>query len=225
MSTCGYGQLGTWRCDLPSPRIAPRSATALIAPSCAKPGGARGGICCAPISPTMIRRGCGACTSSSSASKRRSGTSKACLTKAGGDLAIWPIFHQDEARIEAHIFIAFLAYCLHVTLGPASSRPGARPHPAQCHRKIRRCADDRSACPDHRRPRAAADPLRSPGLTRTGRLTRTADTGSRGRKAACKLAGSGGERIGNKASRCAVADPLSAERLALRVGAIRPAPG
>src|SRR6202521_3884265 len=34
-----------------------------------------------------------------------------------GDLAIRPIFHQDAARIEAHIFIALLAYCLHVTLG------------------------------------------------------------------------------------------------------------
>jgi len=34
-----------------------------------------------------------------------------------GDLAIRPIFHQAEHRIEAHIFIAFLAYCLHVTLG------------------------------------------------------------------------------------------------------------
>jgi transposase len=33
-----------------------------------------------------------------------------------GDLAIRPIFHQQEARVEAHIFIAFLAYCLHVTL-------------------------------------------------------------------------------------------------------------
>src|ERR1700731_3377018 len=33
-----------------------------------------------------------------------------------GDLAIRPVFHQLEARIEAHIFIAFLAYCLHVTL-------------------------------------------------------------------------------------------------------------
>jgi hypothetical protein len=32
------------------------------------------------------------------------------------DLAIRPIFHQDERRIEAHIFIAFLAYCLQVTL-------------------------------------------------------------------------------------------------------------
>jgi hypothetical protein len=34
-----------------------------------------------------------------------------------GDLAIRPIFHQEQQRIEAHIFIAFLAYCLHVTLG------------------------------------------------------------------------------------------------------------
>ena len=33
-----------------------------------------------------------------------------------GDLAIRPIYHQHESRIEAHIFIAFLAYCLHVTL-------------------------------------------------------------------------------------------------------------
>jgi hypothetical protein len=33
-----------------------------------------------------------------------------------GDLAIRPIFHQQQERIEAHIFIAFLAYCLHVTL-------------------------------------------------------------------------------------------------------------
>jgi transposase len=32
------------------------------------------------------------------------------------DLALRPIFHQLERRIEAHIFVAFLAYCLHVTL-------------------------------------------------------------------------------------------------------------
>jgi transposase len=34
-----------------------------------------------------------------------------------GDLAVRPIHHQEQGRIEAHIFIAFLAYCLHVTLG------------------------------------------------------------------------------------------------------------
>jgi transposase len=32
------------------------------------------------------------------------------------DLQLRPIFHQLEQRIEAHIFVAFLAYCLHVTL-------------------------------------------------------------------------------------------------------------
>jgi len=33
-----------------------------------------------------------------------------------GDLGIRPVFHQLERRIESHIFISFLAYCLHVTL-------------------------------------------------------------------------------------------------------------
>ncbi len=32
------------------------------------------------------------------------------------DLALRPIHHQLEHRIEAHILIAFIAYCLHVTL-------------------------------------------------------------------------------------------------------------
>jgi transposase len=32
------------------------------------------------------------------------------------DLALRPIFHQLGHRIEAHIFVAFMAYCLHVTL-------------------------------------------------------------------------------------------------------------
>lgn len=33
-----------------------------------------------------------------------------------GDLAIRPIHHQLDHRIEAHIFVAFLAYCPQVTL-------------------------------------------------------------------------------------------------------------
>jgi transposase len=32
------------------------------------------------------------------------------------DLQLRPVYHQLEPRIEAHIFVAFLAYCLHVTL-------------------------------------------------------------------------------------------------------------
>lgn len=33
-----------------------------------------------------------------------------------GDLALRPIHHQKEERIESHIFLAFMAYTLHVTL-------------------------------------------------------------------------------------------------------------
>lgn len=33
-----------------------------------------------------------------------------------GDLAIRPVHHQKDERIEAHIFVAFMAYCLMVTL-------------------------------------------------------------------------------------------------------------
>jgi len=33
-----------------------------------------------------------------------------------GDLSIRPIYHQTDDRIEAHIFVAFMAYCLQVTL-------------------------------------------------------------------------------------------------------------
>lgn len=32
------------------------------------------------------------------------------------DLSIRPIYHQKDERIEAHIFVAFMAYCLQVTL-------------------------------------------------------------------------------------------------------------
>ena len=40
-----------------------------------------------------------------------------------GDLSLRPIYHQKEGRIEAHIFVAFMAYCLQVTL-----RQKAREH-------------------------------------------------------------------------------------------------
>ena len=43
------------------------------------------------------------------------------------DLAIRPIFHQREERIEAHIFVSFIAYCLLVTLKNLA-RPRANGH-------------------------------------------------------------------------------------------------
>jgi transposase len=41
---------------------------------------------------------------------------EAAFKNLKGDLALRPIYHQLEHRIEAHIFISFLAYCLQVTL-------------------------------------------------------------------------------------------------------------
>lgn len=48
-----------------------------------------------------------------------------------GDLAVRPIYHQTDARIEAHIFVAFMAYCLQVTLKQRlrSLAPGLTPRP------------------------------------------------------------------------------------------------
>ena len=45
------------------------------------------------------------------------------------DLKLRPIFHQREHRIEAHIFVSFLAYCLHVSLRERLRRvaPGLTP--------------------------------------------------------------------------------------------------
>ncbi len=45
------------------------------------------------------------------------------------DLSIRPIHHQKDERIEAHIFVSFIAYCLHVTLKrlAGSMAPGLSP--------------------------------------------------------------------------------------------------
>lgn len=83
-----------------------------------------------------------------------------------GDLAIRPVFHQDERRIEAHIFIAFLAYCLQVTLQRRLHALGARADRAQCAGEIRRRADDRRPSADDRRARARVDAIH-PARART----------------------------------------------------------
>jgi hypothetical protein len=41
---------------------------------------------------------------------------EAAFRNLKSDLAIRPVYHQKDSRIEAHIFVAFLAYCLYVTL-------------------------------------------------------------------------------------------------------------
>ena len=48
------------------------------------------------------------------------------------DLSIRPVFHQKDARIEVHIFVAFQAYCLQVTLKQRlrTLAPGLTPNAA-----------------------------------------------------------------------------------------------
>ena len=76
----------------------------------------------APISPAAIPPSCGATTSSSRRSKRRSRISRA-IFQSGQSTT------RSKRGIEAHIFIAFLAYCLHVTLAQQlrAHAPGLTP--------------------------------------------------------------------------------------------------
>ncbi len=52
-----------------------------------------------------------------------------------GDLGVRPIHHQKDSRIEAHIMVSFLAYCVHITLREKLRRqaPGLTPRQALDH--------------------------------------------------------------------------------------------
>jgi hypothetical protein len=54
---------------------------------------------------------------------------EAAFKNLKGDLAVRPIFHQRADRIEAHILVSFLAYCVHVSLREKLRRkaPGLTP--------------------------------------------------------------------------------------------------
>jgi hypothetical protein len=54
---------------------------------------------------------------------------EAAFRNLKGDLRLRPLFHSKESRVEAHIFVAFLSYCLHVTLRKKLqvSAPGLTP--------------------------------------------------------------------------------------------------
>ena len=66
------------------------------------------------------------------------------------DLAIRPIYHQTDKRIEAHIFIAFIAYCLHVTLKQRTRSCAPRTHAARGVGEVRDHANGRRALAHHR---------------------------------------------------------------------------
>ena len=67
------------------------------------------------------------------------------------DLAIRPIYHQTDKHIEAHIFIAFIAYCLHVTLKQHARTLRPRTHTAGGAGEVRNDADGGRALAHHRR--------------------------------------------------------------------------
>ena len=59
---------------------------------------------------------CACASRSASAWRSRKAYLEQAFKEFKSDLAIRPIYHQLDERIEAHIFVAFLAYCLQVTL-------------------------------------------------------------------------------------------------------------
>ena len=63
-------------------------------------------------------------------------------------LAIRPIFHQRQERIEAHIFVSFIAYCLLVTVKNLARALAPGPHPTGHRREVRHPPDGRHPCAD-----------------------------------------------------------------------------
>ena len=74
-----------------------------------------------------------------------------------GDLGLRPIFHQRPDRIEAHLFVAFLAYCLSIYAAPETARRGRRIDAARGSGETRDNTDARRARAHPGRPRAAVD--------------------------------------------------------------------
>lgn len=70
---------------------------------------------------------------------------------------------EGHYRIEAHILVAFLAYCVHASLGRALKGFGARTDREVGAGKDVSDANDRRASADHRRTRSDPDPLHSTG--------------------------------------------------------------
>ena len=100
-----------------------------------------GVICCAPISPRTIPTLLWPAMLSSSFAVEQA------FKNLKQDLAIRPVFHQDEHQIEAHIFIAFLAYCLQGHAPASAACPGARADRARRSGEIRSGPDDRCHLP------------------------------------------------------------------------------
>ena len=73
-----------------------------------------------------------------------------------GDLGLRPIYHHKAQRIEAHLFVAFLAYCLSITLRQRLKALAGGLMPRVVLEKLAGLATPGRARAHHRRPGAAA---------------------------------------------------------------------
>src|ERR1700756_5640436 len=76
-----------------------------------------------------------------------------------GDLEVRPIFHQTIERIEAHIFVAFLAYLSPRHVACKAQAVGGRPHAEGGARQVCRHPDARCSLPHHGRENLDPQPL------------------------------------------------------------------
>ena len=84
----------------------PPFSSGSTATNCARHAGAKAVIFCAPI--------CADATGKLWQCYIRLTKIEAAFKNLKDDLALRPIYHQFEPRVEAHIFVAFIAYCLHM---------------------------------------------------------------------------------------------------------------
>ena len=138
-------------------RMPRASALRSIARSCAKCAGAKVAICCAPI-----------CAGGTRPQLWQFYIQlvevEAAFKNLKDDLQLRPIYHQLEQRIEAHIFVAFLAYCLHVTLRARLKplAPGLTPGPCSTRWPPCKCSTCISRRPTAVRWSSAATPSSIP---------------------------------------------------------------
>ncbi|RPJ51984.1 MAG: hypothetical protein EHM23_33455 [Acidobacteria bacterium] len=88
---------------------------------------------------------------------------EAVFRALNSDLSLRPIFHQLEHRVDAHIFVAFLAHCLMGHSSKAAAGPRSRPDSAISASEALYNSAARRVDPDHRRSLPRHAPLHAAG--------------------------------------------------------------
>ena len=149
----GTGPRSTaWRLvDIAMDKAGAGFSYALDRRSCDRSDGGKDAICCGPTGRERPRAAVAVLYPT-----RCGGTG---IQNLKGDLAIRPISIRKSANRSSHLHRSWLIIADHATASPA--RSGAGTDRAPCSREVRRRPDDRCSSANHRRARAAADPLHS----------------------------------------------------------------